>query len=153
MEPFHWENQLNTTKIESLVFKMALSPSILKSLKNSMAKSTPKFTQTALGWAAHDSSGKLTPFMFKRRFLMIYLSYYIHFTSTSIIYKYIVFLVFGTFNNSYAHHLSWNYILWNCRENGVDDVTIKILYCGMCRTDVHFAKNDWGNTVYPIVPG
>ncbi|XP_031123783.1 probable cinnamyl alcohol dehydrogenase 6 [Ipomoea triloba] len=39
------------------------------------------------------------------------------------------------------------------RENGVNDVTIKIMYCGMCRTDVHFAKNDWENTTYPIVPG
>nr|GMD98562.1 probable cinnamyl alcohol dehydrogenase 6 [Ipomoea batatas] len=39
------------------------------------------------------------------------------------------------------------------RENGVNDVTIKIMYCGMCQTDVHFAKNDWENTTYPIVPG
>ncbi|KAG5589666.1 hypothetical protein H5410_040180, partial [Solanum commersonii] len=36
--------------------------------------------------------------------------------------------------------------------NGISDVTIKILYCGVCRTDVHFAKNDWGDTIYPLVP-
>nr|ATY69426.1 Cinnamyl Alcohol Dehydrogenase 4 [Asarum sieboldii] len=39
------------------------------------------------------------------------------------------------------------------RENGIDDVTIKILYCGMCHTDIHYIKNEWGNTIYPLVPG
>jgi cinnamyl-alcohol dehydrogenase len=39
------------------------------------------------------------------------------------------------------------------RENGVDDVTIKVLYCGMCHTDLHFMKNDWDITMYPVVPG
>ncbi|KAJ8439802.1 hypothetical protein Cgig2_029062 [Carnegiea gigantea] len=39
------------------------------------------------------------------------------------------------------------------RESGVNDVTIKIMYCGMCHTDLHYAKNDWGITMYPVVPG
>ncbi|KAK1262759.1 putative cinnamyl alcohol dehydrogenase 6 [Acorus gramineus] len=39
------------------------------------------------------------------------------------------------------------------RENGPEDVTIKILYCGMCHSDLHYLKNDWGITVYPVVPG
>ncbi|KAF9618487.1 hypothetical protein IFM89_001888 [Coptis chinensis] len=39
------------------------------------------------------------------------------------------------------------------RENGVDDVTIEILYCGICHTDLHYAKDDWGITMYPVVPG
>ena len=39
------------------------------------------------------------------------------------------------------------------RENGVDDVTIKVHYCGMCHTDLHFINNDWGITMYPVVPG
>ncbi|XP_008807131.1 probable cinnamyl alcohol dehydrogenase 6 isoform X2 [Phoenix dactylifera] len=39
------------------------------------------------------------------------------------------------------------------RENGEDDVTIKILYCGICHTDLHHVKDDWGITMYPIVPG
>lgn len=39
------------------------------------------------------------------------------------------------------------------RENGVNDVTIKVLYCGICHTDLHYAKNDWGITMYPVVPG
>ncbi|TMW98188.1 hypothetical protein EJD97_004379 [Solanum chilense] len=70
-----------------------------------MAKTTPKHTQVVSGWAALDSSGKITPYTFNRR------------------------------------------------ENGVNDVTIKILYCGICHTDLHYAKNDWGITMYPVVPG
>ncbi|KAL5704024.1 cinnamyl-alcohol dehydrogenase [Ranunculus cassubicifolius] len=62
-------------------------------------------TQTVTGWAAHDKSGKITPYTFKRR------------------------------------------------ENGVNDVTIEIMYCGMCHTDIHYARNDWGITMYPVVPG
>ncbi|KAI4316971.1 hypothetical protein L6164_024891 [Bauhinia variegata] len=70
-----------------------------------MAQTTPNHTQTVSGWAAHDSSGKVTPYTFKRR------------------------------------------------ENGVNDVTIEILYCGICHTDLHHARNDWGITMYPVVPG
>lgn len=33
------------------------------------------------------------------------------------------------------------------------DVQIEILYCGVCHSDLHFARNEWGITVYPIVPG
>jgi alcohol dehydrogenase (NADP+) len=33
------------------------------------------------------------------------------------------------------------------------DVEIDILYCGVCHTDLHFVRNDWGFTSYPIVPG
>nr|ACU20956.1 unknown [Glycine max] len=70
-----------------------------------MAQTTANHTVTVSGWAAHDSSGKITPYTFKRR------------------------------------------------ENGVNDVTIKILYCGICHTDLHYAKNEWGITMYPVVPG
>lgn len=70
-----------------------------------MARTTPNHTQTVSGWAAHDSSSKITPFNFTRR------------------------------------------------ENGENDVTIEILYCGMCHTDVHHVKDDWGITMYPVVPG
>ncbi|EMS68862.1 putative cinnamyl alcohol dehydrogenase 8D [Triticum urartu] len=34
-----------------------------------------------------------------------------------------------------------------------DDVTIKVLFCGICHTDLHIAKNEWGNALYPVVPG
>ncbi len=33
------------------------------------------------------------------------------------------------------------------------DVEIEILYCGICHSDLHAVHNDWGSTVYPIVPG
>lgn len=33
------------------------------------------------------------------------------------------------------------------------DVEIDILYCGVCHSDLHFARNEWGMTEFPIVPG
>ena len=34
-----------------------------------------------------------------------------------------------------------------------NDVAMEILYCGVCHTDLHQARNDWGWSRYPIVPG
>lgn len=34
-----------------------------------------------------------------------------------------------------------------------NDVAMEILYCGVCHSDLHTARNDWGWTVYPAVPG
>ena len=39
------------------------------------------------------------------------------------------------------------------REPGPHDVQIDILYCGVCHTDLHQSRNDWGNALYPMVPG
>lgn len=42
------------------------------------------------------------------------------------------------------------------REPGPTDVQIEIFYCGICHTDLHFARNDWAATnptTYPCVPG
>ncbi|TDX28165.1 putative zinc-type alcohol dehydrogenase-like protein [Modicisalibacter xianhensis] len=39
------------------------------------------------------------------------------------------------------------------RELRADDVAIDILYCGVCHSDLHFAKDDWGMAAYPVVPG
>lgn len=39
------------------------------------------------------------------------------------------------------------------RIPGPKDVAIEILYCGVCHTDVHLVRNDWGISIYPIVPG
>lgn len=39
------------------------------------------------------------------------------------------------------------------REPLASDVEIEILYCGVCHSDLHFARNEWGMTVFPIVPG
>ncbi len=39
------------------------------------------------------------------------------------------------------------------RELRPDDVQIEILYCGVCHSDLHQARNEWGNAMYPMVPG
>lgn len=39
------------------------------------------------------------------------------------------------------------------RETTPNDVEIEILFCGVCHSDLHTARNDWGGTVYPAVPG
>ncbi|CAA0832217.1 Probable cinnamyl alcohol dehydrogenase 6 [Striga hermonthica] len=59
----------------------------------------------AFGWAARDTSGVLSPFMFSRR---------------------------------------------ATRER---DVQFKVLYCGICHSDLHQVKNEFGIAIYPIVPG
>ncbi|GER30460.1 cinnamyl alcohol dehydrogenase [Striga asiatica] len=62
-------------------------------------------TVKAVGWAAHDPSGHLSPFIFARR------------------------------------------------ETGERDVQFKVLYCGICHSDLHAIKNEWGFSNYPMVPG
>lgn len=39
------------------------------------------------------------------------------------------------------------------RSTGPKDVNIKILYCGVCHSDLHFLKNEWQFSLYPLVPG
>jgi len=39
------------------------------------------------------------------------------------------------------------------RAPGEHDVQIEILYCGVCHSDLHTARNEWNNTLYPSVPG
>ncbi|MBT1118585.1 NAD(P)-dependent alcohol dehydrogenase [Stutzerimonas nitrititolerans] len=39
------------------------------------------------------------------------------------------------------------------RAPGERDVQIEILYCGVCHSDLHTARNEWNNTLYPSVPG
>jgi uncharacterized zinc-type alcohol dehydrogenase-like protein len=39
------------------------------------------------------------------------------------------------------------------RAPGRHDVQIEILFCGICHTDVHITRNEWGQTTYPCVPG
>ena len=39
------------------------------------------------------------------------------------------------------------------REPTASDVRIEILYCGVCHSDLHFARNEWNFTNYPAVPG
>ena len=39
------------------------------------------------------------------------------------------------------------------REPGAHDVQIEILYCGVCHSDIHQVRNEWGGSKYPMVPG
>lgn len=39
------------------------------------------------------------------------------------------------------------------RDAGEHDVSIDIKFCGICHTDIHQARNEWGNSEYPMVPG
>ena len=42
---------------------------------------------------------------------------------------------------------------FNRRDPGVADVLIEILHCGVCHSDIHQVRNEWGNATYPMVPG
>jgi uncharacterized zinc-type alcohol dehydrogenase-like protein len=44
---------------------------------------------------------------------------------------------------------------WNFerRDPGPRDVQIEIQYCGVCHTDIHQVRNEWGGAIYPMVPG
>ena len=39
------------------------------------------------------------------------------------------------------------------RDPGPNDVRIDILYCGVCHSDIHTARGEWGNSDFPVVPG
>ncbi len=40
------------------------------------------------------------------------------------------------------------------RALGPQDVQVEIAYCGVCHSDIHTARNEWGgSTIYPVVPG
>lgn len=41
----------------------------------------------------------------------------------------------------------------NRRKVLPNDIEIDILYCGVCHSDLHTARNDWGGSKYPVVPG
>ncbi|KAG9129142.1 hypothetical protein Leryth_006419 [Lithospermum erythrorhizon] len=39
------------------------------------------------------------------------------------------------------------------RATGDNDVKFKVMFCGVCHSDLHMVKNEWGMTKYPVVPG
>jgi len=39
------------------------------------------------------------------------------------------------------------------REPGATEIAIEILFCGVCHSDLHMARNEWGQSLYPLVPG
>ena len=39
------------------------------------------------------------------------------------------------------------------RDLGADDIQMEILYSGICHSDIHQARNEWGGSIFPMVPG
>ena len=39
------------------------------------------------------------------------------------------------------------------RDPGPKDIVLDIQFCGICHSDIHQARNEWGNATYPMVPG
>jgi len=39
------------------------------------------------------------------------------------------------------------------RDPSPTEIAVEILYCGVCHSDLHMARNEWGNSIYPMVPG
>src|SRR5579862_3379823 len=39
------------------------------------------------------------------------------------------------------------------RAPGAGDIVIDILYCGICHTDIHQTRDEWGGSTFPMVPG
>ena len=39
------------------------------------------------------------------------------------------------------------------RDVGDNDVHIEILFCGICHSDIHQVRDEWGGSIYPMVPG
>jgi alcohol dehydrogenase (NADP+) len=44
-------------------------------------------------------------------------------------------------------------ITFQRREVGEHDVLIDIQFCGICHSDIHRARDEWGGTIFPVVPG
>lgn len=56
----------------------------------------------------------------------------------------------------YAAHSSKDDLVpyrFDRRDLRADDVSIEILYCGVCHSDLHSVRNDWGGASYPLIPG
>src|ERR1700678_4022785 len=39
------------------------------------------------------------------------------------------------------------------REPGANDVVVEIAYCGVCHSDIHQVRDEWGGSIFPMVPG
>lgn len=46
-----------------------------------------------------------------------------------------------------------SYFEFERRPVGAQDVLIRIDYCGVCHSDIHQARDEWGGSIYPMVPG
>ena len=54
-----------------------------------------------------------------------------------------------------AHNATTNPQPWTYehRDPGPNDILIDIEFCGICHSDIHQARNEWSNALYPMVPG
>lgn len=54
-----------------------------------------------------------------------------------------------------VHHAKDTLKPWDFerREVGPNDVQIEIAYCGVCHSDIHQVRSEWGPSIYPMVPG
>lgn len=58
--------------------------------------------------------------------------------------------------HGYAAHSATSALIpftFERRDPRASDVVIDILYCGVCHSDIHSARNEWGGSHYPLVPG
>ena len=39
------------------------------------------------------------------------------------------------------------------RDVGPKDILVQIQYCGVCHSDIHQARDEWGGSIFPMVPG
>src|SRR4028119_1332614 len=39
------------------------------------------------------------------------------------------------------------------RSLGASDILIEIAYCGVCHSDIHQVRDEWGGSMFPMVPG
>jgi alcohol dehydrogenase (NADP+) len=59
-------------------------------------------------------------------------------------------------SHGYAAHSATESLVpfkFDRRDVGPEDVLIDIKFCGICHSDIHQARNEWGNSLYPMVPG
>ena len=54
---------------------------------------------------------------------------------------------------SYAADKPLSALNFERRDPGPEDVQIDILYCGVCHSDLHMARNEWSVSTFPVVPG
>lgn len=54
-----------------------------------------------------------------------------------------------------AHSSDTDLVPWSFERRDLrpDDIELDVLFCGVCHSDVHHVRNDWGGESYPIVPG
>ena len=54
-----------------------------------------------------------------------------------------------------THDKSAKFVPFNFerRDLGANDILIDVQFCGICHSDIHQAKSEWGPSIYPMVPG